>query len=79
MLVFPIMSGFVANRAADSNRGKYMGMFTLTFAMSFVFGPATGAFIYAQFGPNTLWTGVAFVGIFILLFFRFVHAYLNKK
>lgn len=70
ILVFPLMGGFVANRAGDTNRGKYMGMFSFTFALSFVIGPSLGAIIYDQFGPQTLWFAFGVTGIIVALGFE---------
>jgi len=55
MLVFPLAGGYIANRANDSNRGKYMGLFTFTFALSISFGPAAGGIVYQYFGPDFVW------------------------
>jgi len=55
MLVFPLAGGYIANRADDSNRGKYMGLFTFTFALAISFGPAAGSFVYQYFSPDFVW------------------------
>ena len=48
MLVFPLMATFIANRAGDRNRGQFMGLFTLTFSLAFVLGPAIGSWVYSE-------------------------------
>jgi MFS family permease len=58
MLVFPLTATYISNRANVNNRGKYMGLFTFTFSLSFVIGPASGAYVYDRFGPDMLWKGV---------------------
>ena len=73
MLVFPLSVGFIANRADDRNRGRYMGMYTFTFAIAFVFGPFTGTMIYETFGPKFLWYGLGVIGIPVVFGFRLVH------
>ncbi len=70
MLVFPQFAGFVANRAGDANRGSYMGLFTLTFSLSLVIGPASGTFIYESFGVHTLWYGIGVTGILVWISMR---------
>lgn len=65
MLVFPNLSGFIANRASDLNRGKYMGMFTFTFALAFVTAPALGTAVYSAYGSKMLWLGCGGVGLLI--------------
>lgn len=79
MLIFPLFSGWVANRAGDANRGQYMGMFTFIFALSFVVGPYFGTHIYERFGPNSLWYGFGLVGIIVAFSFRILHRLLFKE
>ena len=73
MLVFPFLAGFISNRANDNNRGKYMGMFTFTFALALVIGPALGTWIYDTYSPVYLWYGIGFTGA--LIWFGFVLLY----
>lgn len=75
MLVFPLVTGFIANRASDANRGKYMGMTTLTFSLSLVAGPALGTLVYEKLGPDQLWIGIG--GLAVLVYFGFL--LLQKK
>lgn len=65
MLVFPLVTGFIANRASDSNRGKYMGITTLTFSLSFVIGPALGTLAYEKLGPDQLWMIVGLLALLV--------------
>ena len=46
ILIFPLMTTFIANRASDKTRGKYMGMYTFTFSLAYVFGPVMGTYFY---------------------------------
>ena len=78
MLVFPIATSFIANRANDRNRGKYMGMYTFTFALAFVIGPTIGAQVYDTLGPVVLWIGAGSIGILVLYLFRMINAMLEK-
>jgi MFS family permease len=79
MLVFPFMAGFVSNRATDRNRGKYMGMFTFTFALSLVIGPALGTWVYDTYSPLILWYGIGLAGAFIWLGFVLLYWLLKKE
>lgn len=79
MLVFPFMAGFISNRANDNNRGKYMGMFTFTFALALVIGPALGTWIYDFLGPVFLWYGIGLAGVFIWLGFILLFWLLKKE
>jgi MFS family permease len=67
MLVFPLVAGFIANRAMDNNRGQYMGMFSFTFSLAFVIGPTLGSWIYDNYSPTYLWTGTGAIGIIIMI------------
>lgn len=64
MLESPFMGGFVANRAGDRSRGRYMGVYMLTFSISLVVAPALGTLVYERLGPDTLWYGC---GLFALV------------
>lgn len=46
ILIFPLMATYIANRASDSSRGKYMGMFNFTFSLAFIIGPVWGTYLY---------------------------------
>ena len=65
MLVFPLIAGVIANRASDTNRGKYMGMFSFNFSLAFVVGPVIGSGIYTNWGGDTLWLISGIMGIFV--------------
>jgi len=77
MLVFPLVTGFISNRATDANRGKYMGMSTFTFALAFVIGPSLGTWIYEVFGGTFLWITVGIFGFICWAGFRYINM-LNK-
>jgi len=79
ILVFPFMAGFISNRANDNNRGKYMGMFTFTFALALVIGPAFGTWIYDSYSPILLWYGIGFTGILIWLGFVLLYWLLKRE
>jgi MFS family permease len=79
MFVFPFMAGFISNRANDNNRGKYMGMFTFTFALALVIGPALGTWIYDTYSPTFLWYGVGLTGVLIWLGFVILYWLLKNE
>ena len=66
MLVFPIMTGFIANRASDQTRGRYMGLYTFTFALCYVLGPLGGTWIYENYGTDLLWYGIGVMSVPVL-------------
>ena len=55
-----------------------MGMFTFTFGLSFVLGPALGTYIYEKFGPENLWYSCGVLGIAVCLGFFTLNNYLKK-
>lgn len=79
MLVFPLMTAFIANRSNNRNRGKYMGMFNFTFSLSMVVAPATGAWIYETLGPKTLWHGIGFLGLLLFAAYRWINHVVNRE
>jgi MFS family permease len=62
MLVLPLTNVLVADRAGRTHRGRYMGLYTMTFSVAFVVAPAAGTWIYERFGPNVLWYGTGLCG-----------------
>lgn len=79
MLVFPLMATFIANRAEDSNRGRYMGGFTFTFSLCFVLSPMIGSTAYTQIGPRIMWLWTGVLGVIVWLGFFGVNRYLSRK
>ncbi len=65
MLVFPIVSSAVADRAPEASRGSYMGMLNLSFAAAFVAAPLIGTWVYQNHGPQTLWYACGALGFLL--------------
>jgi MFS family permease len=65
MLVFPIVSSAVADRAPKESQGAYMGLLNLSFASAFVVAPLVGTWVYQNLGPATLWYGCGVVGLVV--------------
>ena len=55
MLSMPLVTALVAARAGESNRGRYMGMFSFAFSLAFIVAPAGGTAIYEHLGPDAVW------------------------
>jgi MFS family permease len=55
MLSMPLVTALISERADDSNRGRYMGMNSLSFSLAFIAGPAVGMAIYDGLGPDAVW------------------------
>lgn len=65
MLVFPIVSSALADRAPEESRGAYMGMLNLSFASAFVVAPLIGTWIYENLGPEVLWYACGALGFLL--------------
>ncbi|HWN43287.1 MAG TPA: MFS transporter [Thermoanaerobaculia bacterium] len=79
MLAFPLSAGAVANRSDESNRGEYMGLYTLSFEGAWVFAPIVGTWVYQTWGAKTLWLGCGAVGVIILIGFYGVSAAIARE
>lgn len=79
MLIFPLAVSFVANRANDKNRGKYMGLYVVSFSLAFVIGPLLGTGIYQGWGARALWFSAGFWGVVVFAGFLLVGHWLKKE
>jgi MFS family permease len=79
MLAFPFSAGAVANRAEESNRGEYMGLYTLSFEGAWVFSPILGTWVYQTWGAKTLWLACGVVGVILLIGFYGVSAAIARE
>lgn len=52
---FPFAASFSLNRAHETNRGKYMGMYGLSFSLGHIIAPVLGMYLAERFGFSTLW------------------------
>ncbi len=55
MLSMPLVTALISKRADDSNRGRYMGLNSLSFSLAFIVGPPIGTAIYDGLGPDAVW------------------------
>jgi predicted MFS family arabinose efflux permease len=62
MLGTPAAGGWVARRAGTLHRGKYMGLYTMTWGLGWIVAPAAGAFLYQASGPESLWLTAGMLG-----------------
>ena len=52
---FPFAASFSLNRAHETNRGKYMGMYGLSFSVGHIVAPILGMHLAEMYGFMTLW------------------------
>jgi MFS family permease len=65
MLIFPMVTTAVANRAPEELQGAYMGLLNFSFASAFVVAPLAGTWVYENLGPRTLWFGCGVIGVLV--------------
>ena len=56
MLAMPFLLTFAANRSDDRNRGQYMGLYSMAWALSQVCSPLVGTQLAERLGFQTLWS-----------------------
>lgn len=54
MIAMPVSTAYVADLTPEHLRGRYMGVYGLTWALALTAGPAAGAFLFA-WNPALLW------------------------
>jgi MFS family permease len=62
MIASPVTGAFVADLAPEHFRGRYMGIWTLTWSFGLLLGPPLGALAYGR-NPNILWIACAILGV----------------
>ncbi len=77
MLSMPLVTALIAARADDSNRGRYMGMFSFAFSLAFVVAPAGGTAIYEHLGPDAVWYVCCGLCFLLAAAFSALRPYLN--
>jgi predicted MFS family arabinose efflux permease len=63
ILALPLLFGFVAKRAGAANRGKYMGLYHLSFSLAYALAPVVGTWAYEHVDPDAVWYGALVVGV----------------
>lgn len=63
ILSAPMLSVFVAERSNLTQRGRYMGVFYLSFAMANIAAPLLGTWLWGKFGPNSVWHASVVAGL----------------
>ncbi len=63
MILVPTATTLVANRAPADMRGRYMGLYGLTWSVARGIGPAYGGFLNDNLGPKFIWYGGFLVGL----------------
>lgn len=72
ILAMPFMSTIAVQRSSDSNRGAYMGLYTLSYSAAHIISPYLGTTIIAAWGFETLWWVLGAMGILTATGFYFL-------
>ncbi|MGV3642487.1 MAG: MFS transporter [Adhaeribacter sp.] len=73
ILAMPYMATIPVTRSQPQNRGRYMGLYNLSFSFSFILSPFLGTLLIDRYGYDTLWysgAGLACltaIGFFVLV------------
>jgi len=67
ILSFPQFSAMVAIRAGERRRGRYMGLYSLSFSTALVLGPAIGGILYQKLGASVLWLSYIPLGLLMIV------------
>jgi predicted MFS family arabinose efflux permease len=62
MLAMPLMNAAVAARTTPGTRGRYMGLYTMSFSVAFVVAPIVGTRVLEHLGGAALWYGIGALG-----------------
>ena len=62
MIIVPTSSAYVANLAHPAMRGRYMGIYNLTWSFARGVGPVMGGWLSDSYGPFAIWYGGLVVG-----------------
>ncbi len=65
--VSAVALALVADLAPPHLRGRYYGLFGLSFGSAAIVAPAVGTSVFAAFGGDTVWAGCALLGIVMFL------------
>ena len=65
ILVMPFLTTYTANRGDEYSRGKYLGMYSMAYSVSFIIAPAIGLFMIKDYGFHALWWLISVLGILV--------------
>jgi MFS family permease len=63
LLMAPTGSAYAANAAPADKRGRYMGLFGITWGVGFGIGPVLGGWLNDQVAPAATWCGAFVIGL----------------
>lgn len=72
MVFVPGSSAYVADAAPAARRGEYMGLYQMTFGLSFALGPWLGTLLLERAGATALWLAMLALALLSALLFVFL-------
>ncbi len=72
ILAMPFMSTVIVKNSEESNRGAYMGLYSLSFSVAHIFSPFLGTLTVEHFGFETLWWATGVVAVIVSIGFYFL-------
>ena len=79
ILAMPFMSTITVERASLSNRGAYMGLYTISYSAAHVASPYLGTSVVAVYGFDALWWACGLLSIVTALGFYFVIQQMERQ
>jgi len=67
LIVIPTATTYVANRAPEHLRGRYMSLYWLTWGLARAAAPTIGGFLHDQIAPQAIWWGGLAFGLISVL------------
>jgi MFS family permease len=78
MVLVPTGTTLTANLAPADQRGRYMGVYSLTWSLGIGLGPAIGGFLSDQIAPVAIWYGGLAFGLVAALAFLLLGRWLEE-
>lgn len=75
----PFTNAVVSDMAPASLRGRYMGLFNMTFATAIMIGAPVGGAVFSRFGGRTLWACCFGVSMLSVLLNMIIHGRVNDR
>ena len=78
MLHSPMSSSWVSQRSENRDTGKYMGWYTMSYSLAFIFGPVSGGWLYER-DQSLVWYVAIAIGVFVFAGFLLLNARLKLE
>jgi predicted MFS family arabinose efflux permease len=71
ILVMPYLTTYTTNRSDASNRGKYLGMYSMSYSVAFIVAPALGTFLLHYSDFTLLWWSMGALSVIVAVGFLY--------